>query len=89
VATAGTRGSPAAAAGASPLAAAAATAAEAPEAAPAVVTPLYTGKTAVVVGAGPAGATAAMFLARQGFKVDVSCVVCVGDVVPVHTASKP
>jgi flavin-dependent dehydrogenase len=33
--------------------------------------PLYAGKQAVVVGAGPAGSTAAMFLARQGFAVDV------------------
>ncbi|KAG2449076.1 hypothetical protein HYH02_005825 [Chlamydomonas schloesseri] len=32
---------------------------------------LYTGKRAVVVGAGPAGSTAAMFLARQGFQVEV------------------
>jgi threonine dehydrogenase-like Zn-dependent dehydrogenase len=35
------------------------------------VVPLYAGKKAVVVGAGPAGSTAAMFLARQGFSVDV------------------
>jgi len=39
---------------------------------PQAVTPLYVGKKAVVVGAGPAGSTAAMFLARQGFSVDVS-----------------
>lgn len=32
---------------------------------------LYAGKRAVVVGAGPAGSTAAMFLARQGFQVEV------------------
>lgn len=32
---------------------------------------LYAGKKAVVVGAGPAGSTAAMFLAREGFTVDV------------------
>jgi 2-polyprenyl-6-methoxyphenol hydroxylase-like FAD-dependent oxidoreductase len=32
---------------------------------------MYTGKRAVVVGAGPAGSTAAMFLARQGFLVRV------------------
>lgn len=38
---------------------------------PQAVTPLYVGKKAVVVGAGPAGSTAAMFLARQGFSVDV------------------
>ncbi|GFR39880.1 hypothetical protein Agub_g382 [Astrephomene gubernaculifera] len=31
----------------------------------------YTGRKAVVVGAGPAGSTAAMFLARQGFMVEV------------------
>ncbi|KXZ44087.1 hypothetical protein GPECTOR_74g701 [Gonium pectorale] len=31
----------------------------------------YTGKKAVVIGAGPAGSTAAMFLARQGFRVEV------------------
>ncbi|EFJ43553.1 flagellar-specific protein Ssa14 [Volvox carteri f. nagariensis] len=31
----------------------------------------YTGRKAVVVGAGPAGSVAAMFLARQGFRVDV------------------
>lgn len=36
------------------------------------VKPLYTGRSAVVVGAGPAGSAAAMFLARQGFIVDVS-----------------
>lgn len=35
------------------------------------VVPLYSGQRAVVVGAGPAGSTAAMFLARQGFSVDV------------------
>eukprot|EP00882_Tetradesmus_deserticola_P018045 GHRQ01019362.1.p1 GENE.GHRQ01019362.1~~GHRQ01019362.1.p1 ORF type:complete len:224 (+),score=55.99 GHRQ01019362.1:113-784(+) len=35
------------------------------------VVPLYSGRKAVVVGAGPAGSTAAMFLARQGFAVDV------------------
>ncbi|GAX76027.1 hypothetical protein CEUSTIGMA_g3470.t1 [Chlamydomonas eustigma] len=35
------------------------------------VAPLYLGKKAVVVGAGPAGSTAAMFLAREGFSVDV------------------
>jgi hypothetical protein len=49
--------------------------------APVPVTPLYKGKKAVVVGAGPAGSAAAMFLARQGFSVDVSrraaCVLCV------------
>lgn len=39
--------------------------------APQSVTPLYLGKKAVVVGAGPAGSAAAMFLARQGFSVDV------------------
>lgn len=32
---------------------------------------LYKGKHAVVCGAGPAGSAAAMFLARQGFVVDV------------------
>lgn len=31
----------------------------------------YTGKKAVVIGAGPAGSTAAMFLAKQGFRVEV------------------
>ncbi|GLC46748.1 hypothetical protein PLESTF_000431900 [Pleodorina starrii] len=31
----------------------------------------YTGRKAVVVGAGPAGSVAAMFLARQGFRVEV------------------
>lgn len=45
--------------------------APAPDPAP-PVTPLYKGKKAVVVGAGPAGSAAAMFLARQGFRVDVS-----------------
>ncbi|MEW5313392.1 MAG: hypothetical protein WDW38_004963 [Sanguina aurantia] len=38
--------------------------------APAAV-PLYRGRKAVVVGAGPAGSTAAMFLAKQGFMVEV------------------
>lgn len=33
---------------------------------------LYKGKKAVVVGAGPAGACAAMFLAEQGFEVEVN-----------------
>ncbi|KAF8072714.1 kmo [Scenedesmus sp. PABB004] len=46
-------------------------AADAAPAPPAAVVPLYTGKRAVVVGAGPAGSTAAMFLARQGMTVDV------------------
>jgi len=32
----------------------------------------YSGRKAVVVGAGPGGSTAAMVLARQGFSVDVS-----------------
>ena len=31
----------------------------------------YAGKKAIVVGAGPAGSTAAMYLAREGFSVDV------------------
>ncbi|GIL95578.1 hypothetical protein Vretimale_1533 [Volvox reticuliferus] len=31
----------------------------------------YTGRKAVVVGAGPAGSVAAMFLAKQGFRVEV------------------
>lgn len=39
---------------------------------PQAVAPLYVGKKAVVVGAGPAGSATAMFLARQGFSVDVS-----------------
>jgi NADPH-dependent 2,4-dienoyl-CoA reductase/sulfur reductase-like enzyme len=58
-------------AGEVPFSRAPAQAPEAAEPAPAV-TPLYMGKKAVVVGAGPAGAVAAMFLARQGFTVDVS-----------------
>ncbi|KAG2495591.1 hypothetical protein HYH03_006191 [Edaphochlamys debaryana] len=32
---------------------------------------LYQGKKAVVIGAGPAGSVAAMFLAKQGFRVEV------------------
>lgn len=40
-------------------------------AAPRDVPQSYAGKKAVVVGAGPAGSTAAMFLARRGFQVDV------------------
>lgn len=35
----------------------------------------YQGMKAVVVGAGPAGACAAMFLAEQGFNVEVSLCV--------------
>lgn len=45
-----------------------------PAAHPAAAAPVpqsYAGKRAVVVGAGPAGSTAAMFLARRGFAVDV------------------
>ncbi|GFH08087.1 monooxygenase [Haematococcus lacustris] len=37
---------------------------------------LYKGKTAIVVGAGPAGSTAAMMLAKNGFEVEVGKVTC-------------
>jgi hypothetical protein len=50
-------------------AAAAAAAPPAAAASPKDVPQDYKGKTAVIVGAGPAGSTAAMFLARRGFKV--------------------
>ncbi|GFH10966.1 monooxygenase [Haematococcus lacustris] len=37
---------------------------------------LYKGKTAIVVGAGPAGSTAAMMLAKNGFEVEVGKATC-------------